>query len=216
VAVTVLVLLAVLLYVPDREIDRQRRLCFIQLHTFLGDQAPGTGSSEPEFRRAADAARYPAEAEGALRALALVSRGRGDAAAASRYEALAAGLLDDWELRRLEEMRDDPDALWAIGRHWMLRGEMPRAADTLARAAGLAPDDPDILLSRALAAFESGKSGPGVVAAWTEEALRSGLRFSPNAATGYRLAARCYERLGRHDSAEASLRDAARFDALLR
>src|SRR5258705_10467828 len=98
-------------------------------------------------------------------------------------------------------LRDDPDALWAMGRHWMLRGEMPRAAETLAGAARLAPDDPDILLSRALAAFESGKAEPGVVAAWTDEALRRGLRFSPNAATGYRLAARCDERLGRHDSA---------------
>jgi tetratricopeptide (TPR) repeat protein len=216
VSVVVLVVLAALLHAPDREIARQRRLLFIQLHTFLGDRAGGSEAAESEFHRAADAARYPAEAEGAWRGLALVSRGRGDAAAAVRYEALASGLLDDGELRRLEMLRDDPDAVWAIGRHWMLRRDMSRAADTLARAAALAPDDPDILLSRALAAFESGKAEPGVVAAWTDEALRGGLRFSPNAATGYRLIARCDERLGRRDEAEVSLRLAARFDAALR
>ena len=208
----VVALLAALVHAPDREIARQERLSFIQLHTFLGERAGGAAEAESEFRRAAGAALYPAEAEGARRGLALASRRRGDAAAATRYEAQASGLLDEDELRRLEALRDDPDAQWAVGRHWMLRGDPARAADTLARAATLAPDDPDILLSRALAAFETGRAAPDLVAAWTEEALHAGLRFSPNAATGFSLLARCYDRLGRRQEAETAWREAARFE----
>lgn len=215
-AAGILVALAILLHVPDREIARQQRLRLIQLHTYLGERAGSAETAEREFNRAADAALYPAEAEGAWRGLARTSRGRGDASAAARYDAVAAGLLDDATRVRLEARRADPDAMWAVGRHFMLRGEMARAADVLAGAARLAPDDPDILLSKALAAFEAGTAAPDTVAAWTEEALRIGLRFSPNAVTAYRLAARCYERLGRRDAAEAALRQAARFEAVLR
>jgi len=208
----VVALLAALVHAPDREIARQERLSFIQLHTFLGERAGDAAEAESEFRRAAGAALYPAEAEGARRGLALASRRRGDAAAAMRYEAQVSGLLDEDELRRLEALRDDPDAQWAVGRHWMLRGDLARAADTLARAATLAPDDPDILLSRALAAFETGRAAPDLVAAWTEEALHAGLRFSPNAATGFSLLARCYDRLGRRQEAETAWREGARFE----
>lgn len=215
-AALAIALLAALLHAPDREIARQQRLSFIQLHTFLGERAGDAVQAEFEFNSASGAALYPAEADGTWRGLAVASRRRGDDAGAARYEAKASGLLDDAELQRLEAMRDDPDAQWAVGRHWMLRREMARAAETLDRAANLAPDDPDILLSRALAAFENGKAAPGVVAAWTEEAIDAGLRFSPNAATGFRLAARCYERLGRPDAAEDALREAARFEAILR
>jgi hypothetical protein len=208
----VVVLLAALVHAPDREISRQERLGFIQLHTFLGERAVDAAAAEPEFRRAAGAALYPAEAEGAWRGLALASRRRGDDAAAVRYEAQASGLLGDGELNRLEALRDDPDAQWAVGRHWMLRGDMARAAETLERAAILAPDDPDVLLSRALAAQQAGKAAPDVVATWTEEALHAGLRFSPNAATGFSLVARCYDRLGRRQEAETAWREAARFE----
>jgi tetratricopeptide (TPR) repeat protein len=207
---------AVLVHAPDREIARQERLRVIQLHTFLGERAGEDAAAEGEFNRAAAAALYPAEAEAAWRGLALAGRRRGDADGAARLEGLASGLLDGGELQRLEARRDDPDAQWAVGRHWMLRGEMARAADTLATAARLAPDDPDILLSRALAAFEAGKAPPDAVAAWTEEALDAGLRFSPNAATGFRLAARCDERLGRRDAALAALREAERYEESLR
>ena len=179
-------------------------------------QAESAGTAEAELNRAAALARYPAEAEGAWRGLARISRGRGDASAAAHYDALASGLLDDATLERLETRRADPDALWAVGRHWMLRGEMSRAADVLAEAARLAPDDPDILLTKALAAFQAGTAAPGDVAAWTEEALRIGVRFSPNAPAAYRLAARCYDRLGRHDAAEDALRQSARFEAVAR
>ena len=202
--------------VPDPEIARQKRLRLIQLHTFLGERAGDSAAAEAEFHRAAAAAVYPAEAEGAWRGLALAGRRRGDVAEAARCEAMSTGLLDGAELQRLEAMRHDPDAQWAVGRHWMLRGEMARAADTLARAATLAPDDPDILLSRALAAFASGKAAPDVVAAWTREAFDAGLRFSPNAAAGFRLAARCDEILGRPDAAGAALREAERYEAILR
>lgn len=222
VAAAALAALAILLHVPDREIVRQQRLLSIQLHTFLGEraasagQAESAGTAEAELNRAAALARYPAEAEGAWRGLARISRERGDTTAAARYDALASGLLDDATRERLEARRADPDALWAVGRHWMLRGEMSRAADVLAEAARLAPDDPDILLTKALAAFQAGTAAPGDVAAWTEEALRIGVRFSPNAAAAYRLAAHCYDRLGRHDAAEDALRQAARFQAVAR
>jgi tetratricopeptide (TPR) repeat protein len=221
-AAAVLAALAAVLHVPDREIARQQRLLSIQLHTFLGEraasagQAESAGTAEAELNRAAALARYPAEAEGAWRDLARISRGRDDASAAAHYDALASGLLDDATLERLEARRADPDALWAVGRHWMLRGEMSRAADVLAEAARLAPDDPDILLTKALAAFEAGTGALDDVAAWTEEALRIGVRFSPNAAAAYRLAARCYDRLGRHDAAEDALRQAALYQALMR
>ena len=221
-AAAVLAALAAVLHVPDREIARQQRLLSIELHTFLGERAASAGqaesakTAEAELNRAAAMARYPAEAEGAWRGLARISRGRGDATAAARYDALASGLLDDATRERLETRRADPDALWAVGRHWMLRGEMSRAADVLAGAARLAPDDPDILLTMALAAFEAGTGALDDVAAWTEEALRIGVRFSPNAAAAYRLAARCYDRLGRHDAAEDALRQAALYQALMR
>ena len=58
----VLVLLAALLQAPDREIARQKRLRFIQLHTFLAERAADAAAAEMEFNRAADAAVYPAEA----------------------------------------------------------------------------------------------------------------------------------------------------------
>ncbi|MBI1951561.1 MAG: glycosyltransferase family 39 protein [Acidobacteria bacterium] len=221
-AAAVLSTLAVLLHVPDREIVRQRRLRFIRLHTFLGERAASAGqigsggTAEAELGRAAAAALHPAEAEGAWRGLARLSRGRGHASAAERYDALASGLLDGLTRQRLEARSADADALWAVGRHWMLRGEMSRAAEVLARAARLAPDDPDILLTKALAAFEAGTASPGEVSSWTEEALRIGLRLSPNAATAYRLAARCDEKLGRRDAAEAALRQAALFEAAMR
>ena len=208
--------MAVLVHAPDREIARQERLRFIQLHTFLGERAGESAAAETEFHRAAATAVYPAEAEGAWRGLALASRRRGDVAGAAHCEAMSTGLLDDGELQRLEALREDPDAQWAVGRHWMLRGEMARAAGTLATAARLAPDDPDILLSRALAAFAAGKAAPDAVAAWTQEAFDAGLRFSPNAAAGFRLAGRCDEILGRPDAAEAALREAERYEAILR
>ena len=221
-AAAILMTSAILLHVRDPEIVRQQRLRSIQLHTFLGERAGSAGqagsarTAEAELNRAAGAAFYPAEAEGAWHGLARISRARGDASAAARYEALASGLLDDATRQRLEARRADPDALWAVGRHLMLRGEKSRAADVLARAARRAPDDPDILFSAALAAFEAGTAAPGEVAARTEESLRIGLRFSPNAAAAYRLAARCYERLGRHDAAEASFRQAALYEALVK
>jgi tetratricopeptide (TPR) repeat protein len=212
-AATAIVILGILLHAPDREIARQRRLRFIQLHTLLGGRDGIAGGAETELNRAVSAALYPAEAEEAWRGLARMSRVSGDAAAGERYDAIASGLLDDATRVRLEARRDDPDALWAVGRHLMLRGEMTRAAEALAGATRLAPDDPDVLFSKSVAAFEAGTAPPESVAAWTEEALRIGLRYSPNAVAAYRLMARCHEQLGQRDAAEAALREAARFEA---
>jgi tetratricopeptide (TPR) repeat protein len=211
VAILMALLLGFLLHRPDREIARQERLRFIQLRTDLGRRAADASEAARELARARDAALYPAEAEGAWRALAAIDRTRGDGAAAERDEAFASGFLDDATLERLEALRDDPEALWAVGRHFMLKGEMPRAAEAFTGAARLAPDDPDILISRALAAQAAGTASTESVLAWTEEALDVGLRFSPNAPVAYRLAASCYETLGRHDAAREALRRAARY-----
>lgn len=209
------VILSVVLHLPDREIVRQERMRFIQLHTFLAERAQDQHTALAEFRRATSFAACPAEAEAAWRGLAQVESERGNAEAAESALRTSSGFLDDATLRRLAAMGDDPDAQWAVGRHLMLRGEMARAAEVLGDAARLAPDDPDILLARALAAFEAETAPPDRVAAWAEEALDAGLRFSPNAATGYLLAARCYQRLGLREQTEAAARAARRYQAFI-
>jgi tetratricopeptide (TPR) repeat protein len=205
------VVLGVALHRPDGEIVRQRRMRLIQLHTFLAERAASRDVARAELRLATEAAVYPAEAEGAWRALGLLARESGDAEAAERAAGIASGVLDDATFSRLAGMRDDADAQWAVGRHLMLRGEKARAAEVLEEAARLSPDDPDVLLARAIAAMEAGTSPPDRVARWVEEAFDAGLRFSPNAATGHLLAARCYERLGDGGKAEAAAQEARRY-----
>ena len=171
--------------------------------------------TKASFRRATRAALYPAEAEPAWRGLARIERERGNDREATKALRIASGLLDGRTHARLALKWDDPDAQWAAGVHLMRRGEMARAAEVLANAARLAPDDPDILLARALAGYEAGALPPDRAAALAEEALDVGLRFSPNAPTAYRLVARCYQRLGQREKVEAAAAAARRYQEFL-
>lgn len=210
-----IVVLGALLHVPDPEIVRQQRMRFIQVHTFQGERATEPQEAAAELRLATSEAVYPAEAEAAWRARARLEQQRGNAVAAERALNMASGVLDGPTHARLAMRTDDPDAQWAVGRHFMLRGDMARATSVLGDAARLAPDDPDVLLARALAGFQASALPPDRVAAWAEEALDVGLRFSPNAPIGYLLAAKCYERLGELDKAEAAVRTARRYQAFI-
>jgi cytochrome c-type biogenesis protein CcmH/NrfG len=210
-----IVVLAGLLHVPDTEIVRQRRMRSIQVHTFQGERETDPKAAIAELRLATSAALYPAEAEAAWRARASLEQQRGNAVGAERARNMASGLLDGTWHARLALRTDDPDAQWAVGRHFMLKGDMARATSVLGDAARLAPDDPDVLLARALAGFEAAALPPDRVAAWVEEALDAGLRFSPNAPIGYLLAARCYERLGELDRAERAVQAARRYQAFI-
>jgi tetratricopeptide (TPR) repeat protein len=210
-----IVVLGALLHVPDDEIVRQQRMRFIQLHTFQGERAADPDAARAELRLATGAAAYPAEAEAAWRARARLEQQRGNAVGAERALNMASGVLDGTTHARLALQTDDPDAQWAVGRHFMLRGDMARAASILGDAARLAPDDPDVLLARALAGFQASALPPDRVAAWAEEALDAGLRFSPNATTGYLLAAKCYERLGELDRAERAMQAARHYQAFI-
>ncbi|HZM69278.1 MAG TPA: glycosyltransferase family 39 protein [Candidatus Cryosericum sp.] len=209
------VVLAGLLHAPDEEIARQQRLRFIQLHTFQGERAKEADAALVELRLATKAAIYPAEAEPAWREVARLEQQRGNAIAAQRALNVAAGVLDGATHARLALRTEDPDAQWAVGRHFMLKGDMDRASSVLGDAARLAPDDPDVLLARALAGFEASALPPDRVAAWAEDALDAGLRFSFNAPTGCLLAARGYERLGELDKAEAAQQAARRYQAFI-
>ena len=206
--VAVVAALALLFNVPDREIERQHRLRFIQVRTFLGER----GGDERELRSAVREAATPAEAEPAWRALADLLRSRGDAEGAGAAEATASGLLDDRTLAELQERGDDPDALWAVARHHLVRGQPDRAAAALRRAVALAPDDPDLEFALATAAFDAGGTPAGPILQAVRAAFRKGLRFSTNAAAGYLLMARCALMAGKPDEARPALEAALRYD----
>ena len=204
----IVVACALLLNLPDREIERQRRLRFIQVRTFLGER---TGD-EAELRRAIREAATPAEAEPAWRLLAGFLRSRGEQERAQAAERTAAGFLDD---RTLEELRDrpgDPDTLWAVARHHLVRGEPDRAAAILRRAVALAPDDPDLAFALATAAFDAGGTPAERILAAVQAAFRKGLRFSTNAAAGYLLLGRCALMTGQAELARPAFEAALRYD----
>jgi tetratricopeptide (TPR) repeat protein len=200
-----LVLLGALLNVRGSGLKQQARSRRVQLLVFRGERAASEAEARLAYESSARAAAYPAEAEAAYRGLARISRLRGETEDAERYGRIADGWLTEDHLARLASRWDDPDALFAVGRHFLLIGEKGRAAQVLAEAARLKSDDPDLLFARAVAAFESRAASPEEVAGWTEEALRIGLRFSPNAVPAYVLAARCYMTMGRFDDAEKAL-----------
>jgi tetratricopeptide (TPR) repeat protein len=199
--------LAVALNVPDREIARQERLRFVQLHTFLGKRA-----GEAEFHRAVAAARTPAEAAEAWQGLATALEARGDTEGAGRARATASGLLEEPELSRLKERDDDPDALWAVARHHLLRREPAEAADVLRRLVTLEPEDPDYEFALASAAFDAGGTPAPLVLDRLEEAFAKGLRFSTNAAAGYVLEGRLLLMLDRNDEARRAFASALRYE----
>jgi 4-amino-4-deoxy-L-arabinose transferase-like glycosyltransferase len=203
--ITALLVLGTLLNVRGSGLEQQARSRGVQLMVFRGARAATEAEARLAYESATRAAAYPAEAEAAYRGLALISRLRGEPENAERYGRIADGWLTENDLERLTSRRDDPDALFAVGRHFLLSGEQERAAGTLAEAARLRPDDPDLLFARAVAAFESRAASPEEIAGWTEEALRIGLRFSPNAVPAYVLAARCYVMMERFDDAAEAL-----------
>ena len=199
---------ALLLNLPDREIERQRRLRFVQVRTFLGERR----GDEREYRRAVQAAATPAEAEPAWRGLAAILRARGDSEQAAAAEARAAGVLDERTLGELQERGDDPDALWAVARHHLARREPQRAAAALRRAVALAPDDPDLEFALATAAFDAGGTSAERVLGAVEAAFRKGLGFTTNAAAGYLLMGRCALMAGRPEEARRALEAVLRYD----
>jgi tetratricopeptide (TPR) repeat protein len=193
---------------PDKEIVRQRRMRAIQVRTFLGER----NGDERELRRAGELALTPAEAEPAWRALAAMLRARGDEDRARAAEETAAGILDDRALDRLNRHREDPDVLWAVARHHLLRREPDKAAEVLRRAVALAPDDPDLQFALATAAFEAGGAPADKVLAAVRAAFLRGLSFSTNAAPGYLLWGRCALMTGRQDEARRAFQAALRYD----
>jgi hypothetical protein len=196
------VLMATLFNVPWRGIDDQKRSRAVQLETFLGQRAKSPGAAEAHLRKATRLALYPAEAEAAYAGLARRAGQRRNIDVAQRYDRIAHGLLPDDLFARMRGRRNDAEALWAIGRHHLLSEDPEAAVIAFAKAARLAPHDPDLLFAQAIAAYESGSEPPEVVAAWIESALDLGLRFSPGAVPAYILAGRCYLKLERRDEAE--------------
>jgi tetratricopeptide (TPR) repeat protein len=197
-----LALLAALLNAPWGGIAEQRRSRAVQLETFLGQRAGSPGEAEAHLRKATQLALYPAEAESAYAGLARRAEERGDDGSARRYRRIARGDLPDDLYARMRARKNDPDALWAIGRHHLLNDDPQAAVIAFTRGAELAPNDPDLLYARAVAAHEAGTEPPEVIAAWIESALDLGLRFSPGAVPAYILAGRCYLELERNDEAE--------------
>jgi cytochrome c-type biogenesis protein CcmH/NrfG len=200
-----LAVLAVLCNVSWKGIDDQRRSRAVQLEMFLGQRATDAVTAERHLVEATRLALYPAEAEAAYHALSRRAEERGHRDAAERYARIASGLLPDDRFARLSERENDPDALWAIGRHHLLNEDPEAAVTAFAGASRLAPHDPDLLFARAIAAYEAGTEPPEVVAAWIESALELGLRFSPGAVPAYILAGRCYLELERRDDAQQAL-----------
>ena len=199
---------ALLFNLPDREIERQRRLRFIQVRTFLGERHRDEG----ELRRAVQAASTSAEAEPALRLLAGLLREGGDEAQALAAEAAADGRLDPRTLADLQERRDDPEALWAVARHHFVTREPDRAAAALRRAVLLAQDDPDLQFALASAAFDAGGTPAGRILQAVRASFGKGLGFSTNAAAGYLLMGRCALMTGEPDEARRALEAALRYD----
>jgi 4-amino-4-deoxy-L-arabinose transferase-like glycosyltransferase len=206
--------LALPLNLPDAEIARQERLRFVQLHTFLGRRAlPGDPAhAEEELRRAVAAAATPGEAADAWQALATPLEARGDADGAGRARATAAGLLEEPELSHLNERDDDPDALWAVARHHLLRREPAEAAEVLRRVVAIAPEDPDYAFALASAAFDAGGTPADAILARLEEAFTSGLRFTTNAAAGHVLEGRLLLMLDRNAEARRAFAAALRYE----
>jgi len=206
--VAVVLACGLLFNLPDREIERQRRLRFIQVRTFLGQRA----GDEAELRRAIQEAATPSEAEPALRGLAELLRARGDEGGAQAAGSAAAGILDDRTLAELRERSDDPDALWAVARHHLARGEPDRAAAVLRQAVLLVPDDPDLQFALASAAFDAGGTPTHRILQAVRAAFGKGLGFSTNAASGYLLMGRCALMTGDQDEARRAFAAALRYD----
>ena len=206
--VAIVLALGLLFNVPDREIERQRRLRFIQVRTFLGARA----GDETELRRAVRAAATPAEAEPALRLLAGLLRARGDAEPARAAERSADGLLDERTLRTFQEHDGDTDALWAVARHHLVNREPDKAAAALRKAVLLAQDDPDLQFALASAAFDAGGTPADRIFNAVRAAFGKGLGFSTNAAAGYVLMGRCALMSDKPDEARHALEAALRYD----
>ena len=206
--IAVLAACALLFNLPDREIERQRRLRAIQVRTFLGER----NGDERELRRAQELALSPVEAEPAWRALAAMLRARGDEEGARAAEETAAGRLDDRTLERLRRHEDDPDVLWALARHHLLLHEPDQAAAVLRRAVRLAPEDPDLEFALATAAFEAGGTPADKILPAVRGAFLKGLSFSTNAAPGYLLWGRCALMAGKQEEARHAFQSALRYD----
>jgi 4-amino-4-deoxy-L-arabinose transferase-like glycosyltransferase len=206
--------LALALNLPDAEIVRQERLRFVQLHTFLGKRAllGDSAHAEEELRRAIAAAATPGEAADAWQALATALEARGDTQGAGHARATAAGLLEEPELSHLKERSDDPDALWAVARHHLLRREPAEAAELLRHVVALAPEDPDYEFALASAAFDAGGTPASAILERLEEAFASGLRFTTNAAAGYVLEGRLLLMLDRNAEARRAFAAALRYE----
>jgi tetratricopeptide (TPR) repeat protein len=177
----------------------------------LGERAQTPSSACFEYRQATLAAGLPAEAEDAYRGLAACSEALHEREAAARATDLARGVLPRPLLDGLL-CRDDPEALWAVGRHLLLAGDPRGAAAAFAREVEHDPLDPEAIFARARASFEAGLERPERLLGWIRTALSLGLRFSVNAAQAHLLAARCAADLGRREEAAAHLAAALRYD----
>ncbi len=207
-----LLVLVYALHADWGDVRRQERSRLIQLRTFQGARAPDAREAAARYTSAIDAAFYPAEAEAAHRGLASLARESGNPEEAARLEAIARGLLPGPALRRLASRPRDPEALWAVGRHFFILKDLERARAAFGEASRLAPNDPDPLFARALAGFEGKADPPEEIARWINASLRLGLRFSPDAVTAYILLGRCYLEMERWQEAGTSLALALRRD----
>jgi len=194
-------------------VETHRRRTAIELETVRGERAHDPERAVFHLLRASGLARYPAEAARADRRLGQLLELLDRPAAAQRARLRSTGLLPPDEVARLTRWTDDPDALWAVGRYRLLTNDARGAASAFAEAHRLAPFDPEIGFSLAVALDATVPPGDARVRDLTAASLRHGLRFSSDAPRAWRLLARHELGLGDANAAAAASREGARLAA---
>ncbi len=210
---TTAVVLLVVAYLPVEAVETHRRRTAVELETVRGELAPDLETAVFHLRRASELARYPAEAARADRRLGELLERLDRPAAAQVARLRADGLLPPAEVARLTRWTEDPDALWAVGRYRLLSHDPRGAASAFAKAHRLAPLDPEIGFSLAVALDAVVPAGDARIRDLTAASLRRGLRFSADAPRAWRLLARHELGLGDVHAAAAASLEAARLAA---
>lgn len=198
------VVLLVAAHLPVEAVETHRRRTAIELETVRGEHATDPETAAFHLRRASELARYPAEAARADGRLGELLELLDLPAAAQRARLRASGILPPAEVARLTRQTEDPDALWAVGRYRLLTNDPRGAAAAFGEAHRLAPLDPEIGFSLAVALDATTPPGDERIRGLAAASLRHGLRFSSDAPRAWRLVARHELGLGRTAAAAAA------------